>query len=358
VNDAKFRDLISGHRRGVASSLLRGGLSLLSVPYRAGVFLRNKSFDLGLRRVSRAEAPVISVGNVTAGGTGKTPFVAYLANWFRERGAKVVLLSRGYRALEGEVNDEKLVLDQQCPGVAHLQNPDRVRSAEAACRDHSAEVIILDDGFQHRRLHRDLNIVLIDALNPWGYGHLLPRGLMREPLSALRRADVVVMTRADQCSSDQRRHLVAELKNAGVRQWVEVAFAPTQFINGNAKTCDINTFESQTVAAFCGIGNPSGFRKTLKDVGYEPAFFEVFPDHHHYTTQDLETLTQHPIADSVQILLTTQKDLVKLQADDVRDIPIWAVEIGVRVLEGKDILDRRLQQIDSRRSSIEHLQDS
>jgi tetraacyldisaccharide 4'-kinase len=208
VNDAKFRDLISGHRRGVASSLLRGGLSLLSLPYRAGVFLRNKSFDHGLRRVSRAEVPVISVGNVTAGGTGKTPFVAYLANWFGGRSMKVVLLSRGYRALEGEVNDEKLVLDQQCPGVPHLQHPDRVRSARVACREHGAQVIILDDGFQHRRLHRDLNIVLVDALNPWGYGHLLPRGLMREPRSALRRALIGTCHDDDIGSSDQRGHRV------------------------------------------------------------------------------------------------------------------------------------------------------
>ncbi len=329
---------------------------MLSLPYRLGVFLRNTAFDLGLRRVAHASVPVISVGNVTAGGTGKTPLVAYLANWFRghDPGVQVVLLSRGYRALEGEVNDEKLVLDRQCPGIPHLQNPDRVRSAQAACRDHGAQLLILDDGFQHRRLHRDLNFVLIDALNPWGFDYLLPRGLLREPVSALRRADLVVVTRADQCSAAELHSIATKLRSLGVAEWVEVAFAASEFTNAAGETREIDTFNNQTVAAFCGIGNPAGFRQTLKDSGYEPVFLESFPDHHHYLPAELETLSRRAANDGATVLLTTQKDLVKLPDRDLGGIPLWAVSIGVKVLAGEDLLRRKLEAVAASITAVNH----
>src|SRR4029077_18396307 len=116
--------------------------------------------------------------NLTTGGTGKTPFAAHLARWFREQNVRVAFLSRGYGAAPGDVNDEALVLDRLCPDVPHLQNRDRVEGARIACEEFESQLLILDDGFQHRRLARDLDIVLIDALNPWGYGHLLPRGML------------------------------------------------------------------------------------------------------------------------------------------------------------------------------------
>lgn len=323
----------------------RGGLRLLSLPYSAGVWLRNTAFDLGLKRVHKAPVPVISVGNITAGGTGKTPLVAYLANWFQDRGARVVLLSRGYRALPGEVNDEKLVLDRECPGVPHLQDPDRVRSAEIACREHGADLLILDDGFQHRRLHRDLNVVLIDALNPWGYGRLLPRGLLRETVSALRRADVVVLTRADQCSGEQRRQIASTLQATGVSEWVEAAFVPTRLTNTTGETLDIHALATQRVAAFCGIGNPDGFRQTLTDAGYDPVFFETFPDHHHYANDELTKLASRAQADGATALLTTQKDLVKLPASQDGRAPVWAVSIGTRIVAGEGLLQRKLEEV-------------
>ena len=345
MNDAEFRELISGRRRGVAATLLRGGLKLLSLPYGAGVLLRNKAFDLRVSRVFQAAVPVISVGNVTAGGTGKTPFVAYLANWFKDRGVPVALLSRGYRALEGTVNDEKLVLDRECPDVPHLQDPNRLRAAEIACREHGARLLILDDGFQHRRLHRDWNIALIDALNPWGYGNLLPRGLLREPISALKRADVVVLTRADQCPAQRLEEIGTVLRSIGCQQWVEVAFAPTELTNSSGETRAVEAFSGQPVAAFCGIGNPTGFKQTLADSGYDPLFFDVFPDHHHYTADESQGIADRAIAHGVKALLTTQKDLVKFPDRDLGGVPLWAVRIGVKVLDGGSLLQQRLESI-------------
>ena len=172
-----------------------------------------------------------------------------------------MILSRGYRSLNETANDEKLVLDQLCPNVVHLQSPDRVRSAIAACLDNHADVLVLDDGFQHRRLARDLDIVLIDALDPWGAGHLLPRGLLREPCSSLKRADLVILTRADQCAPDNKERTVNQIAAAwrGERP-VEVSFQVVGLVNahGESKSADVLR---GPVAAFCGIGNPEGFRR-------------------------------------------------------------------------------------------------
>ncbi|MCA9071397.1 MAG: tetraacyldisaccharide 4'-kinase, partial [Planctomycetaceae bacterium] len=159
MNEAEFRALVSGAKRGVGAALLRAGLRGLSFGYLAGISVRNRLFDWGLKSVHNAEVPVVSVGNITTGGTGKTPMVAFLVNWFREQGVTPAILSRGYRAVDGGANDEKLVLDQLCPGVLHLQDPDRVASAQKAVKEYQGQVLVLDDGFQHRRLGRSLDLV-------------------------------------------------------------------------------------------------------------------------------------------------------------------------------------------------------
>jgi tetraacyldisaccharide 4'-kinase len=346
VNEAEFRDLISGNRRGIPAALVRGALTGLSLPYRCITLLRNAVFDVGLRQAQRAAVPVVSVGNLTAGGTGKTPLVAYLANWFRDRGVRTVLLSRGYRALPGEVNDEKLVLDRTCPGVPHLQHPDRVQLAAIACHDYAAQLLILDDGFQHRRLHRELDIVLIDALNPWGYGRLLPRGLLREPVSALRRADLIVLTRADQCPASQKQEIIDRIASLGrADKLVEVAFPAQGLVNVAGETCALAALQRRPVAAFCGIGNPDGFRRTLASVGFEPASFDVFPDHHHYTPADLDRLGNQAAAAGASAVLTTLKDLVKCDRRELQGVPLWAVTIGVEIQAGAERLHDQLERI-------------
>ncbi len=185
--------LISGSRPGVAARVLRAALRVLEFPYQWAVRLRNWRYDHRPMAVHRVAVPVISVGNITAGGTGKTPMVAWLAQWAQQHNLSVALLSRGYRTppdghSESLGNDEARELAQRLPEVPHIQNPDRVAGAQLAIDRHHCQLIVLDDGFQHRRLGRDLDIVLIDALRPFGYEHLLPRGLLREPLSGLARA--------------------------------------------------------------------------------------------------------------------------------------------------------------------------
>src|SRR5580704_10939374 len=242
VKHSIYRDLISGSRRGALASAARFGLRAASLFYAAGVSIRNRSFESGVLRTYRAPVPVVSIGNLTAGGTGKTPMVAAVVDWFTARGIRPVILSRGYHSLHDTANDEKLVLDQLCPGVVHLQSPKRVRSATEACRTHLAEVLILDDGFQHRRLARDLDIVLIDALDPWGGGRLLPRGLLREPRSSLCRADAVILTRADQSTPAEKSRLIQEVhRDRPDETPIEAVFRPTGLINSEGTRAAIDS---------------------------------------------------------------------------------------------------------------------
>jgi len=343
LDEVAFRDVISGNRRGTVANLVRFSLGSLAPLYSLAVCARNRAFDIGLKPVRRAPVPVISVGNVTTGGTGKTPFVAFLANWFHDKGIRIVLLSRGYRSLPDSENDEKRLLDRLCPGIVHLQNPDRFAAAQSACLEHGAELLILDDGFQHRHLARDLDIVLIDAANPFGYGHLLPRGLLREPLSALRRADLIVLTRADQCSPSENRDVAATLNSVrATTNRLEAAFQPQCLVNAAGKQAALSSLDGKPIAGFCGIGNPDAFRQTLTDMGTAVVSFTPFPDHYHYQAGDLERLGRQVAQADVAAILTTQKDLVKIGQTHLNGKPLWAVEIGTAILDGKSMLEKRL----------------
>src|SRR5262249_45410270 len=251
-----------GAGAGLWPRMQRAGLRTLSLGYRLGVAMRNKAFDRGWLAIHKAAVPVVSVGNLTLGGTGKTPCVEYVARFYRQLDLRVAILSRGYGSGQGR-NDEALLLEEALPDVPHLQGPDRVALARAAVEELESEVLVLDDGFQHRRLARDLDLVLLDATCPWGHGALLPRGLLREPASALRRAHAVLLTRCDQVGPEARqaiRSRVARLA-PGVPV-LESVHRPEGLVNGGA-TADLDLLRQRPVAAFCGIGNPEAFRRTL-----------------------------------------------------------------------------------------------
>lgn len=348
MNEAYHRALVSGQLRGWRPSLMRLSLKLLSIGYGIGAGLRSIGFGLGFPRVQEVSIPVISLGNITAGGTGKTPFAAFVAQWYRAYGLRVAFISRGYGADPGAVNDEALVLQQLCPDVPHLQNPDRVASARIAQEELESQLLILDDGFQHRRLARDLDIVLIDATNPWGYGALLPRGLLREPLSALRRADLIVITRVNDVTPEQVRDIRQRLQRIrGTPECVEISFPARRLMNASGQTTDWTAIAGKSVAAFCGVGNPTGFRNVLTRHGLtiSDEKFRTFPDHHRYTREDVDGLLDWADRLGAQVVLTTQKDLVKLELDSLRQSPLWAVEIGTQVHCGLALLEQHLGQI-------------
>ncbi len=285
-HDAYLR-LIRGQSRGALAALGRIGLSAASAGYGAAVALRNRRYDRGWLAVHRAGIPVVSVGNLTVGGTGKTPMVEWVARWYRRHQKRVVILSRGYGQVQG-LNDEGRVLEDNLPDVPHLQDADRVRSARIALEELEAEILVLDDGFQHRRLARDLDIVLIDALDPFGLGHLLPRGLLREPVRSLRRAGVVVLSRADLAARDERAAIRAEAeRRAGPIRWVEARHAPLDLVDADGTAWPLAELTGRAVAAFCGIGNPEGFRRTLGPLCGSLRDLRVFPDHHDYSAADV-----------------------------------------------------------------------
>lgn len=338
-----YRELISGQKRGLWPSLQRSGLYLASLPYGWAMDLRNRLYEHGWKRSHRAPVAVVSVGNLTLGGTGKTPCVEYVARLFRKQDLRVAILSRGYGSGEGR-NDEALVLEENLPDVPHLQGADRVGLARTAVEELESEVLVLDDGFQHRRLQRDLDLVLIDTTNPWGYGYLFPRGLLRESLRSLRRASVVLLTRCDQVDERMRMRIQESIASHAPNAPVALTtHQPIELRNSEQQTAPLETLKTRPVAAFCGIGNPQAFRQTLIDLGGAICDFRIFPDHHAYTRADMEGLwgwAERQASDC--IVLTTEKDLVKLRLAKLAGRALWALRICLHIEAGQEMLQSKI----------------
>jgi tetraacyldisaccharide 4'-kinase len=343
--------ILRGETNGLLPSLLRGLLWLASFPYGLAMRLRNLAYDRGWKSTWKASCPVISVGNLTAGGTGKTPTVAMLAHWFRARGIRVAIVSRGYRAGEDGRNDEAREWENRLPDVPHVQHADRRVGIRICQEELDCQLILLDDAFQHRQVARDLEIVLIDSLDPFGGGYLLPRGLLREGLRSLRRTDVIVATRTDLVSANR----LAEIRTTILRwapkaAWVESAHAPIGIRNASGQILPLHHLDHQRWLPFCGLGNPEGFLQTLKKLPIELAEPRWFADHHHYTADDLQSLIQQakrkdPNQRPIDGFLCTGKDLPKIGVDSLGGLPLWAVEIELAVGSGGEGLEDRLQPL-------------
>lgn len=343
----KYFEVISGADREWSADLLRFALSACAVPYAVALELRNRAYDYGLLQVRSATLPVLSIGNLTTGGTGKTPTVAWLVHHLREIGTQPAIVSRGYRSLDGEQNDEKRLLDELCPGVPHLQNPRRIVAAREVAQSTSVDVIVLDDGFQHRQLHRDLDFVLIDALNPWGYQALLPRGLLRERIGGLSRADVIFITRCELASDERIQAIISRIQRVTSAPVLRTAFCPRRFVNAAGETLSLERAADRVGFAFCGIGNPDGFRRTLTTLatGIPEDRCLHFPDHHHYSAADLHRIHRQAEAQQAEILLTTRKDLVKIRRDCIGNLPLWALDIELTFLDAPEFLTGLLRTI-------------
>lgn len=341
----RYLALVRGESRGMLPSLARFCLWLASIPYGIVVRARNVFYARGWWKSVRVDVPVISVGNLTVGGTGKTPCVEYVARFYRERDLRVAILSRGYGTTTG-VNDEALVLEENLPDVPHYQGPDRTGLAAVAIEESESEILVLDDGFQHRRLARALDLVLVDATDPWGQGHLLPRGLLREPLSSIRRAQGVVLTRCDQVQPKQHDAIVARLQHlAPAASLAWTVHEPTELVNSKTDRCPLEILHGRSVVGFCGLGNPEAFRCTLVDLGARVIGFRAYPDHHPYSLADVEELRTwgRSLPEDV-LFVTTQKDLVKLRVDQLGSRPLWAVRIRLAFRGGQESLNALLGQ--------------
>jgi tetraacyldisaccharide 4'-kinase len=341
-----FRDLVSGQRGGLGATLARAALQALEVPYTAAVRIRNWRYDTGRATIHQLDVPVLSVGNITLGGTGKTPTVEWLARWFVDRGVRVGLVSRGYKSTDGRPNDEALELAQRLPDVPHVADTDRVRGARQAVERFGCQLLILDDGFQHRRLARDFDLVLIDALAPWGYGHVFPRGTLREPLSGWARADALLLSRADLVDPSRRAEIRARaLRDAPRALWLEAAHAPQALLSPSGASEPLESLAGRRIAAFCGIGNPAGFWRSLERCHYLVADRREFADHIDYTPQDVAEIARWVDASDVAAALCTHKDLVKVGAHWPGGKPLFALAGRLEILTGQSELEAALDAL-------------
>jgi len=318
INQDQFRAIVSGRRLDARAHVARRLLSAAALGYGIAVRIRNGLYSAGWLPAHRAGVPVISVGNLTAGGTGKTPLVAWLANYLRSRNLRVAILTRGYKARETQgttrpATDEPAELAAMCPEAPVVIDPDRVAGATEAVRNHGAQVLLLDDGFQHRRLARDLDILTIDATLPFGYGKLLPAGLLREPLAGVARAHAVVLTRCDQVTDDERLRIEERLRQINDKLVVATSVhAPVSAAVEQGNDIDLQELRNKRVFGFCGIGNPEAFFDTLRRLGCVLVGSHGFDDHYHYTNRCLREVHEKAKQCGAELVVTTQKDWTKI----------------------------------------------
>ncbi len=308
------------------------------------VAIRDLLFDLGWRRAQRLPVPVWSVGNLTAGGTGKSPLTRHLARWALAHGLRPAIISRGYRAGPDGGNDEARLVDE-CPVVIAA---DRVAGGWRAIAE-GATCLILDDGFQHRRLHRDLDLVLIDATRPWGderggAGATLPLGYLREGRQALRRAGALVLTRADLVTAAPLARLHAELA-ATTRPLLQVEDldARLRALAGPA-TAAVGDLMGRAVVLVSGLGNPSGFERAAHAHGWLVRVSLRFPDHHHYDAEDAARIAA-TAREQQAVVVMTGKDAVKLAllVPAAEAAGMWVLEVASAIRAAdQDRLDRLL----------------
>lgn len=320
----------------------------LAVP--AGIYgvahsLRRMLYVTGVAPTLHLPCPVISVGNITAGGTGKTPMCELLARKIVARGQRVAILSRGYGPCGTSGADDEAPGSLPV-GAARFTHPRRARLARQVLRDFKPDVMVLDDGFQHYAIHRDLDIVLVDALNPFSNNHLLPRGLLRERPSALRRADLIVVTRSNQVDPIRVETLRAHLERLapGVPV-IESIHQPTEIESvSERRTIPLEWLRGRELLAFCGLGNPAGFRKTIEGLGAKLATFVAFPDHHAYSEADVERLNLRAREFMTEAFVTTRKDAAKLSAE-LFEGPLLVVHVELKLTRGAEALDARIERI-------------
>jgi tetraacyldisaccharide 4'-kinase len=321
--------------------------------YGLGAGLRRTLYARGLLRTKKLPAPVISVGNLTVGGTGKTPVVACLAALWRDRGRRVAILSRGYggriqgptRLSDGErlyhkppeVGEEPYWLARALPGVAVYTGADRYAAGLAAWEEFKPDLFLLDDGFQHFQLHRDLDLVLLDAAAPFGNGSLLPRGPLREPLTALSAAQIIILTRFDHPRHEA--NLSAIQKRFPDKMVLTASISPvrvTSHPGGQAQAPEV--VGHRALMAFAGLARPEVFAATLQDLGVDLKGFKFFPDHHNYTPQEVHDLAATARTLGAEALITTGKDWARLGERWHECVPLWVLEVEARLSEPEGVL--------------------
>ena len=357
---------------GISMHLVMGVLYLFSLVYEQLVNIKLLGYRLGISGKDKLDCYVISLGNITVGGTGKTPTAQRLAREIRDLGYRVVILNRGYRSKwhgeigvvsdgktlhmdAAEAGDEAYMLAKHLPNVPVLIGAERAVTGKYAIEHFGAEVAILDDGYQHWQLIRDMDILLVDAVNVFGNGHLLPRGTLRESMSHISRADVCLITKVDQA---------AEGAVNGIRETVHRYNADAKivesihqprcliplaewFIDLSSEGVCVESIAGKKIMAVSAIGNPASFERTLRDLGAEIIESIRYPDHHEYTVKEMQDVLQQADALGAESIVITEKDAVKIPAEFAKtnwNIPIFVICVEVKFQAGAQEFQQELRR--------------
>jgi tetraacyldisaccharide 4'-kinase len=329
-------------------------LSWAAAPYGWGIGLRAYAYERGWFAQRRLPVPVISVGNLTVGGTGKTPVVIDITQWLLGEGKRVAVLSRGYRRARGksqllvsdgvrvrampeEAGDEPFLIAQRCLNAVVAVGADRYRLGRRLLETCAVDCLVLDDGYQHLGLHRDVNLLLVDATDARGLEQLLPAGRLREPLAAAKRATAIIITRADQPSEVEE--VIVRLRSAvePLPQTAQVVFRPSEVVSvATGAGRSIEWCKGKTALLASGVGHGASFRRTAEALGVTIVGETVYPDHHRYDRSEVDTLRERAVKLKAELVLTTEKDAGKIRPYLLpTDGLWWAARLRVEWLTGE-----------------------
>lgn len=361
---SRVRNLLDSARPNLAARVALSPLTLAGKVYGSALKARRDLYASGTLKSVSAAIPVISVGNLTVGGTGKTPLVELICRLLLAEGLKPVVISRGYRGrLEGKVEvvsdggkirlgaedagDEPLLMARRLPGVPVVIGAKRAKAVAKAVELGLGDVAVLDDGFQHLALKRDLDILLVDAAKPFGNLHCLPRGTLREPRNALAYADVVVLTRANRVEATKLDALKRQIAKMNPKALVfGAAHEPEALVEwprGPAE--EPKAIARKKVLAFAGIGRPEGFYECLRELGGVVAHTVDFEDHHPYSRDDVERIVHWARLTNAEALVTTEKDAVRLERFLPLDLPLLVLAVRVSLNGGEAEFGRKLAEV-------------
>jgi tetraacyldisaccharide 4'-kinase len=345
LNQQAYRNLISGRSAGLPVAISRFFMGVAATGYSVVVGLRNFLYSKRWLEIRTANVPVISIGNITAGGTGKTPLVIWLCKFLQNKNIPCAILTRGYKARG--TTDEPAVIAESCPQAKVIINPNRAEAANEAVDKFGAKILIMDDGFQHRRLARDLDIVTIDATCPFGYGMLLPAGLLREPVASLERADAVVLTRCDQISESELSRIEQKLRLINPDIVVaESVHSPIYARTISGEKITIEQIKGKKIFAFCGIGNPDAFLSTIRNTGANLIGSKIYNDHYHYTDGDIDDIHGQANRLGADLILSTQKDYTHYTAFATRyEMPFAYLAVEIKFISGEDKLKQLIKDV-------------
>ena len=376
--EAYFLAVIANRMHGWGPNTLRWLLSGLSRLYSGIINLRLAMFEHRIIRSEELGCQVISIGNLTVGGTGKTPVVEVFARALQKNGRRVAILSRGYKKAELPLSeklwnlvtfntpkqqpprivsdgrrllldsamggDEPYMLASNLPDVCVLVDKDRVKSGRYAIQKLGCDTLILDDGFQYLRLKHRVDIVLVDRTNPFDNGRVLPRGLLRESTRHLSRASFIFITKSAGDGSPELRAQIRELNPTA--EIAECRHTPRHFTNVyTGERQELDFLRGKKVAAISGIAAPRGFEESLERMGGELVYRKRFGDHHRYTQQEILDMINDSRDRGAEVILTTEKDAVRFPKIDRRDIPVYFLRIAIDLLSGEEDFNQLISRI-------------